>query len=237
VSLLQGIDASKDQSYFLAQVDPRAWHKVWMPLGHLRKADVRRIAAAAGLSTASRKDSAGICFIGKRRMGDFLPGYLSLRPGIFAAWPDEQGGNAGARRAKLKLDNSPGLGPHNGTPLYTEGQSARIGGLSQRTYVAKKGVDATQLAVYSELDLLPSGRSKWPLGNDIAVCVGRTHPVLYAKCVFLDARKTIMQSESSAERDKVLDLMRSEGGLPVACRFRNLQPLIRQCTAHLVDGS
>jgi len=70
--LLCGVDASKDQSYFLCQVSSQALSKVLFPLGHLHKREVRRIAHEAGLSTASKKDSVGICFIGKRPFRDFM---------------------------------------------------------------------------------------------------------------------------------------------------------------------
>lgn len=64
--LLRGLDRGKDQSYFLASVAPEALARALFPLGSLQKGDVRRMAAEAGLPTAAKRSSAGICFIGVR---------------------------------------------------------------------------------------------------------------------------------------------------------------------------
>jgi tRNA-specific 2-thiouridylase len=79
--LLRAVDRSKDQSYFLHQLGQRQLSATLFPLGDLIKTDVRRMAAEAGLPTAAKKDSTGICFIGERDFREFLSQYLPAKPG------------------------------------------------------------------------------------------------------------------------------------------------------------
>jgi len=79
--IYEGADPGKDQSYFLAMLRPEQISRAWFPVGELLKSEVRAKAAAAGLATAVKKDSQGICFIGKVRMQDFLKEYLPEKPG------------------------------------------------------------------------------------------------------------------------------------------------------------
>ena len=82
--LLAGVDHSKDQSYFLSGVPSTALERVLFPLGSLRKEQVRRIARVAGLEeVADKKDSYGICFVGKRDFGSFIHEYVQPKPGDF----------------------------------------------------------------------------------------------------------------------------------------------------------
>ncbi|OWZ01843.1 TRNA (5-methylaminomethyl-2-thiouridylate)-methyltransferase [Phytophthora megakarya] len=69
-------DDTKDQSYFLSSVDGKAFTNVLFPLGGMCKTEVRRIATSEGLCTATKKDSVGICFIGKRNFSDFIHQYI-----------------------------------------------------------------------------------------------------------------------------------------------------------------
>jgi tRNA-specific 2-thiouridylase len=80
-AIYEGADPGKDQSYFLAMLRPEQIAHAWFPVGELLKSEVRAKAAAAGLVTAEKKDSQGICFIGKVRMQDFLKEYLPEKPG------------------------------------------------------------------------------------------------------------------------------------------------------------
>ena len=80
-ALLRGVDTGKDQSYFLHQLGQEQLAATLFPIGHLPKAEVRRLAAEAGLPTAAKKDSTGICFIGERDFREFLGRYLPARPG------------------------------------------------------------------------------------------------------------------------------------------------------------
>eukprot|EP00742_Colponemidia_sp_Colp-10_P006771 GILJ01007257.1.p1 GENE.GILJ01007257.1~~GILJ01007257.1.p1 ORF type:complete len:327 (+),score=23.80 GILJ01007257.1:117-983(+) len=115
--LLQGVDPSKDQSYFLASIEGGSLQNVLFPVGHLLKKEVRVIAQEAGLYTAKKRDSYGICFVGERDIVSFLSQYIDLRPGYF-----------------MSLDGTK-LGEHLGVQTYTTGQRARIGGVSSKYYV------------------------------------------------------------------------------------------------------
>ncbi|HIZ95384.1 MAG TPA: tRNA 2-thiouridine(34) synthase MnmA, partial [Candidatus Ligilactobacillus excrementavium] len=81
IHLLRGADDNKDQTYFLSQLSQRQLEKVMFPIGGMQKSEVRRIAAKAGLATAKKKDSTGICFIGERNFRQFLSEFLPAQPG------------------------------------------------------------------------------------------------------------------------------------------------------------
>jgi len=129
--LCTGMDEAKDQSYFLSQVPTRAFQHVLFPLGHLRKGQVRDMAHAAGLCTAEKKESMGICFVGKRRMGAFLPEYLQPRAGTF-----------------VSVTTGEVLGTQEGAlTLLTVGQGARIGGAEEKWFVCGKDMEAGRIYV------------------------------------------------------------------------------------------
>ena len=134
-ALLKGIDPAKDQSYFLHAVGHEELARSLFPLGELRKDDVRRRAAAAGLRTHDKKDSTGICFIGERRFRDFLQRYIPAQPGPIR---DLEGRE---------------LGEHQGLMYHTLGQrhGLGIGGRADTAdeawYVAAKDVPANALIV------------------------------------------------------------------------------------------
>jgi len=107
--LLRGADPGKDQSYFLHRLNQAQLSRVLFPVGHLRKSEVRRIAAEAGLPNHAKKDSTGICFIGERPFREFLNRYLPREPGPIVT-PE-------GRR----------LGEHMGLAFYTIGQRKGIG--------------------------------------------------------------------------------------------------------------
>lgn len=111
--LLRAADRGKDQSYFLHQLGQAQLAATLFPLGDLIKTDVRRMAAEAGLPTAAKKDSTGICFIGERDFREFLSQYLPARPGPMVT-PD-------GRR----------VGEHPGVFYFTLGQreGLQIGGV------------------------------------------------------------------------------------------------------------
>ena len=87
--LLTGADANKDQSYFLCQVSQSQLKKALFPIGDLSKAEVRAIAAAQGLLTADKKDSQGLCFIGKVKLPVFLQQQLAPKKGRVLRIKDE----------------------------------------------------------------------------------------------------------------------------------------------------
>lgn len=113
-------DVSKDQSYFLSNVAGGAFSRVLFPLGDLNKSEVRRIAADAGLSTAQKKDSVGICFIGKRNFADFIHGYIQPQHGFFVTVDGER------------------LHRHHGFTAYTLGQGAKLQGMGEKWFVVGK---------------------------------------------------------------------------------------------------
>ena len=82
--LLKGLDANKDQSYFLSAVNETSLASSLFPVGELEKTEVRAIAARHGFVTHDKKDSTGICFIGERKFKDFLQRYLPAQPGVIA---------------------------------------------------------------------------------------------------------------------------------------------------------
>lgn len=141
--LLKGVDADKDQSYFLHLVTAETLSGTVFPLGELCKSEVRRIARDRALPVAEKKDSTGICFIGERPFRDFLAGWLPARPGPI-------------RSADGRL-----LGQHHGLMYYTLGQrrGLRIGGRPDTGdapwYVAAKDPeDNTLIVVQGEHPLL-----------------------------------------------------------------------------------
>lgn len=79
--LKAGLDKNKDQSYFLCQLNQEQLSKALFPIGHLEKSEVRKIATEAGLSTAEKKDSQGLCFIGKVKLPEFLQQQLKPKQG------------------------------------------------------------------------------------------------------------------------------------------------------------
>lgn len=109
-ALLEGADKNKDQSYFLSLLSQDQLADARFPIGHLPKPDLRRLAAEAGLPTAAKKDSQGICFIGEVKMQDFLRQYV----------PDFPGPIMRATDGKL-------IGEHRGLHYYTLGQRKGIG--------------------------------------------------------------------------------------------------------------
>ncbi len=109
-SLLEGLDKNKDQSYFLALLSQAQLRAARFPIGHLPKPELRALAREAGLSTADKKDSQGICFIGEVKMADFLKTYV----------PDHPGPIVRATDGKI-------LGQHRGLHYYTIGQRKGIG--------------------------------------------------------------------------------------------------------------
>ena len=134
-SLIKGLDANKDQSYFLHAVSGRQIARTLFPLGGIEKPEVRRIASEQGFDNHDKKDSTGICFIGERRFKDFLQQYLPARPG------------------KIITDHGECLGDHQGLMYYTIGQRQGIGvgGVANKGeapwYVLGKNLETNELLV------------------------------------------------------------------------------------------
>ena len=107
--MLRGIDSNKDQTYFLNQLSQDQLSKVMFPLGEIEKPEVRAIAERAGLATATKKDSTGICFIGERDFKSFLMEYLPAQSGEMQTLDGEVVAN------------------HSGLMYYTIGQRKGLG--------------------------------------------------------------------------------------------------------------
>lgn len=129
--LLKGLDANKDQSYFLSQLSADVLDKVMFPLGDIDKSEVREIAKNNNLATATKKDSTGICFIGERNFKDFLSDYLPAQPG-----------NMETLTGEVK-------GKHDGLMYHTLGQrhGLGIGGPGEPWFVVGKNVKENILYV------------------------------------------------------------------------------------------
>jgi tRNA-specific 2-thiouridylase len=137
-TIIEGADKNKDQTYFLALLDQTQTRAARFPIGDLPKPELRRIAAEAGLATAAKKDSQGICFIGQVRMADFLRQYMPDAPGPIV--------RAGDGRA---------LGAHRGLHYYTIGQRRGIGIPSNTDFknyvvVGKRAEDRALLVAFDE---------------------------------------------------------------------------------------
>ncbi|MDG1851353.1 MAG: tRNA 2-thiouridine(34) synthase MnmA [Gammaproteobacteria bacterium] len=107
--LLKGLDANKDQSYFLCAVKAEQISRTLFPVGELEKQEVRNLAEQHGLVTHDKKDSTGICFIGERRFKDFLENYIPAQPG------------------NIETPEGEILGQHNGLMFHTLGQRQGLG--------------------------------------------------------------------------------------------------------------
>ena len=133
--LCKAKDTGKDQTYFLNQLNQNQLRDVLFPLGDMVKSDVRKLAEKYGLSTAEKKDSTGICFIGERRFRQFLKNYLPCKAGDIVDLTGKK------------------VGEHEGVIYYTLGQrrGLNIGGKSDgngnRWYVVDKNVKENKLIV------------------------------------------------------------------------------------------
>ncbi|MBN2660331.1 MAG: tRNA 2-thiouridine(34) synthase MnmA [Tannerellaceae bacterium] len=116
-------DKLKDQTDFLAQVDYLQISKLMFPIGNLLKSEVREIAAAQNLPSAKRKDSQGICFLGKINYNDFIERYLGKRTGKI-----------------IELETGKILGKHNGYWFHTIGQRKGLGLSGGPWFVIKKDI-------------------------------------------------------------------------------------------------
>lgn len=119
--LAKGSDPLKDQSYFLHGIDPSCLDRVYFPVGDLHKKEVRKLAKEASLPNAAKKDSVGICFIGKRDFKSFMTSYLPRTDGKM-----------------YDLLTGVCLQEHPYAALFTVGERAKIGGCPTPYYVAKK---------------------------------------------------------------------------------------------------
>ena len=221
--LLSGKDSNKDQSYFLCQLSQEQLSKTLFPIGELTKPEVRAIATKQDLVTADKKDSQGLCFIGKVRLPDFLQQQLQPKEGQIIEIPESFESYSRSqptfkslqeelafRAMKIKYVHSDGtvVGTHQGAHYFTKGQrkGLAVGGTVEPLFVIDTDVD----------------------DNIIYTGQGKSHPGLYKSVLLVQA------SEAHWVRpDLAIDL---GGSLKVTARIRYRQELETACLYATSDG-
>ena len=182
--LLAGADEKKDQSYFLCQLNQKQLSKAIFPIGHLTKSDVRDIAKKNDLITAAKKDSQGLCFVGKVKLLDFLKQRLTPKKGKVIKIDSESLkqeidlNEVKSKEKELELlsapfsfspDDGEEIGEHNGAYYYTVGQrkGLNIGGFSEPLFVLETDVSK----------------------NIIYVGMGESHPALFKRALFVSSNE------------------------------------------------
>ena len=175
--LLAGADKNKDQSYFLCQLTQEQLRYALFPIGHLQKPQVREIAAQQKLATAKRKDSQGICFVGKVDLPVFLQQQIAARDGnvheILPSWRGygrevaEDDLQALAEPFRYTVRDGKKVGVHKGAHFYTIGQrkGLGIGGRKESLFIISTDVKE----------------------NVIYVGEGDSHPGLYRRALHIKA--------------------------------------------------
>ena len=204
--LLAGADANKDQSYFLCQLNQAQLARTLFPIGGLQKSKVRKIAAAQGLVTAEKRDSQGLCFIGKVSLPDFLQQKLATKKGdivqvanshpMYAAKAENTPTDLAKKFTYIPEDGTV-VGTHNGAHFFTIGQrkGLAVGGTKEPLFVLATDVEK----------------------NIIYVGEGKDHPGLYRRALWIE------QADVHWIRpDLALDLP-----MDVMARIRYRQPLAK----------
>ena len=161
--LIAGADPTKDQSYFLCQISQKQLAKALFPIGHLLKTEVRELAGKMELVTAEKKDSQGLCFVGKIKLPDFLQQKLASKKGPVIEIPNDMGQYHRYKEMTLenlelemlckpfsyRLTDGIRVSTHQGAHFYTIGQrkGLHIGGRPLPSFVI--GTDTTNNIVYS----------------------------------------------------------------------------------------
>ena len=178
--LLAGADINKDQSYFLCQLSQEQLSKALFPIGELTKPEVRKIAAEMDLITADKKDSQGLCFIGKVRLPDFLQQKLQPKEGliyqidktsaiyneIISADADEKSTlEFSSRHIPYTPNMGKVVGKHQGAHYFTIGQrkGLNVGGTTEPLFIIATDVST----------------------NSIYTGLGAQHPGLFKKSLFV----------------------------------------------------
>ncbi|MBE7640275.1 tRNA 2-thiouridine(34) synthase MnmA [Salegentibacter sp. BLCTC] len=220
--LLSGKDNNKDQSYFLCQLTQEQLSKTLFPIGELQKAEVRKIASEQNLVTADKKDSQGLCFIGKVRLPDFLQQKLQPKEGKIIEIEAEkklyasETPNFSNKREELdylvkKYEYAPSdgkiVGKHQGAHYFTKGQrkGLAVGGTPEPLFVIDTDV----------------------VENVIYTGQGKNHPGIYRKGLF------IQQDEVHWVRKDLA--LNTEESLKVQARIRYRQPL-QEATLHQTEN-
>lgn len=220
--LLSGADTNKDQSYFLCQLSQEQLAKSLFPIGELTKPEVREIAAQMNLITAEKKDSQGLCFIGKVRLPEFLQQKLEKKEGsiiqidahdsIYNQNPTEfQSEEEQLAFESRTLSYEPNMGKvvgkHQGAHFFTIGQrkGLNVGGTKEPLFIISTNVET----------------------NTIYTGLGSEHPGLFKKALF------VQNSEVHWIRE---DLAIANGAtLEVMARIRYRQ-LLQKATLHQFEN-
>lgn len=220
--LLAGKDTNKDQSYFLCQLSQEQLSKALFPIGELTKPEVREIAKEADLITADKKDSQGLCFIGKVRLPDFLQQKLQPKEGDIVRIPDEfeqynrsipEFENKEAEleyfSTKFSYNKEDGkvVGKHQGAHYFTKGQrkGLAVGGTKEPLFVIETDVET----------------------NVIYTGEGKNHQGLYRSVLFVSNEELHWVREDLA--------LQTGESMEVEARIRYRQPL-EKATLYKVDN-
>ena len=220
--LLKGVDDNKDQSYFLCQLSQDQLAKSLFPIGELTKPQVREIATKLDLVTADKKDSQGLCFIGKVKLPDFLQQQLKPKEGVIVEVPKDNAKynksipDFFTKQEELKyltkkeeyhLEDGAVVGKHQGAHYFTKGQrkGLAVGGTVEPLFVIETDVDA----------------------NIIYTGQGKEHPGLYKKALFVTNDELHWIREDLA--------LNVDETMSVMARIRYRQPL-QKATLYKVDS-
>jgi tRNA-specific 2-thiouridylase len=220
--LMSGRDLNKDQSYFLCQLSQEQLEKTLFPIGELQKSEVRKIAAEQDLITAEKKDSQGLCFIGKVRLPDFLQQQLKPKKGSIVEIPSHSNKYEPnhkefssiesrleylATKVTYQLEDGIKVGEHQGAHFFTIGQrkGLDVGGTKEPLFVIDTDVKE----------------------NIIYTGQGKSHPGLYRT-----ALKIINKEMHWVRPDLVLKAGES---LSAQVRIRYRQPL-QQAIVYAFDS-
>ncbi|MGB5555078.1 MAG: tRNA 2-thiouridine(34) synthase MnmA [Flavobacteriaceae bacterium] len=221
--LLAGVDGNKDQSYFLCQLSQEQLSKTLFPIGELTKPEVRKIASENQLVTADKKDSQGLCFIGKVRLPDFLQQQLKPKKGLIIEVPPEipslkrtevifntkQDELAYfAEKPKYHVTDGKIVGEHQGAHYFTNGQrkGLDVGGTKEPLFVIATDVEE----------------------NVIYTGQGKTHPGLY--------RRTLFVNEDEIHWVRPDLALKTDETMAVLARIRYRQPLEKAILYKIESG-
>ena len=220
--LLAGADLNKDQSYFLCQLSQEQLSKALFPIGELTKPEVREIATKLDLVTAEKKDSQGLCFIGKVKLPDFLQQQLKPKEGVIVEVPKEQdvfndvetAFNSTeeklkylSRKIEYKISDGKIVGKHQGAHYFTKGQrkGLAVGGTIEPLFVIDTDVEE----------------------NVIYTGQGKDHPGLFKKALFVsNAELHWIREDLKLQIDETMEVL---------ARIRYRQPL-QKAILHKVDS-
>jgi len=220
--LLAGVDSNKDQSYFLCQLSQDQLAKTLFPIGELTKPEVRKIAASKNLVTADKKDSQGLCFIGKVRLPDFLQQKLKPKKGVIVEVPsnvsqyNRHQSRFESKKAELayfsekpeyEITDGKIVGEHQGAHYFTKGQrkGLDVGGTKEPLFVIETDVEK----------------------NVIYTGQGKSHPGLYRRTLFVNEEEIHWVRPDLA--------LKVDESMRVLARIRYRQPL-ESATLYKIDG-